>query len=252
MHFGITEKRALVTGAGRGLGRSIALALAREGAKVAIVSRSVPDLTSLLEDMGGVAAGHYSLPADLMPDDAPTRLLQDLSRHFGPLDIAVHNLGGTLNVREPLCTVMDWRRLWRLNLEIAIEMNRIIVPDMQARGWGRVVHISSIAPVRGRSSIPYTTVKGAVNAYVRGLGCAVAKSGVVVTAVMPGSIRTEGGHWDIAMQQNPDQVKQYAAESIATGRFGKPEEVSDFVAFLCSERASFFAGSVIPVDGGTW
>lgn len=252
MHFGITEKRALVTGAGRGLGRSIALALAREGAKVAIVSRSVSDLTSLLEDMGGTTAGHYSLPADLMPEDAPVQLLKELSCHFGPLDIVVHNLGGTLNVREPFCTITDWRRIWRLNLEIAIDINRTIVPDMQARGWGRVVHISSIAPIRGRSSIPYTTVKGAVNAYVRGLGCAVAKSGVVVTAVMPGSIRTEGGHWDVAMRQDPVRVEQYAAESIATGRFGKPEEVSDFVVFLCSERASFFAGSVLPVDGGTW
>jgi 3-oxoacyl-[acyl-carrier protein] reductase len=114
------------------------------------------------------------------------------------------------------------------------------------------VHISSIAPVRGRSAIPYATVKGAVNAYVRGLGCAVAKEGVVVAAVMPGSVRTQGGHWDIAAERNPDEIQQYLAERIAIGRFGRPEEISDCVTFLCSERASFFAGAVIPIDGGTW
>ena len=131
-------------------------------------------------------------------------------------------------------------------------MNRLIVTAMQARKWGRVVHISSIAAVRGRSSVPYAAVKAALNTYVRGLGCAVAPDGVIVTAVMPGAILTRDGHWDIVSKDNPEYAQRYLAERIAIRRFGTPEEISDFVVFLCSERSSFFAGAVLPIDGGTW
>ena len=252
MQLGIARKRALVTGAGRGMGQSIALSLAQEGAKVAVVSRTASDLTSLVAEMGGTSAGHYSLSTDLMLEGAPTRVVEEVSSHFGSLDIVVHNLGGTLDIRDSLCTVEEWRQMWRFNLEIAVEMNRLIVPVMQAQKWGRVVHISSIAAVRGRSSIPYATVKAAVNAYVRGLGCAVAGDGVIVTAVMPGAILTKGGHWDIVSRDDPEYTQRYLAERMALRRFGAPEEISDLVVFLCSERASFFAGAVIPIDGGTW
>lgn len=252
MQLAITGKRALVTGASRGLGRFLALSLAQEGAMVAVVSRTASDITSLVAEMGGTSAGHYGLSADLMPEGAPTRVLEEVATGFGPLDIVVHNLGGTLGIRDPFCTVEEWRRMWRFNLEIAVEMNRLVVPVMQAQKWGRVVHISSIAAVRGRGSIPYATVKAALNAYVRGLGCAVAADGVIVTAVMPGAILTKGGHWDIVSRDNPEYAQSYLAERIAIRRFGTPEEISDFVVFLCSERASFFAGTVLPIDGGTW
>ncbi len=252
MQLGIVGKHALVTGAGRGLGRSIALSLAQEGAMVAVVSRTASDLTSLVMEMGGTCAGHYALSADLMPEGAPTRVLGKVTTDFGPLDIVVHSLGGTLDIREPLCTLEEWRRTWRFNLGIAVEMNRLLVPVMQGRKWGRVVHISSIAAVRGRSSTPYAAVKAALNAYVRGLGYAVAVEGVIITAVMPGAILTKRGHWDIVSRDNPEYVQRYLAERIAIGRFGTPEEISDFVVFLCSKRASFFAGAVLPIDGGTW
>lgn len=252
MQLGIVGKCALVTGAGRGLGRSIALSLAQEGAKVAVVSRTASELVSLVVEMGGTFAGHYSLPADLMPEGAPTKVVEEVVSQFGPLDIVVHNLGGTLSIRDPFCTVEEWRRIWRFNLEIAVEMNHLIVPAMQVRKWGRVVHISSIAAVKGQGLIPYAAVKAALNAYVRGLGCAVAADGVIVTAVMPGVILTKGGHWDIVSRDNPEYAKKYLTERIAIRRFATPEEISDFVVFLCSERASFFAGGVIPIDGGTW
>lgn len=252
MELGLAGKRALVTGASRGLGRAIALSLAREGAMVAVVARKASALKSLVAEMGGSSAGHYALSADLMPEGAPTQVLEEVKAQFGHLDIVVHNLGGTLGIQNPLCTVEEWQQVWRFNLEIAVEMNRLIVPAMQAQKWGRIVHISSIAAVRGRSSISYATIKAALNAYVRGLGCAVAADGVIITAVMPGAILSKGGHWDVVSEDNPEYVQRYLAERIAIRRFGTPEEISDFVTFLCSERASLFAGAVIPIDGGTW
>lgn len=252
MQLDIAGRHALVTGAGRGLGRSIALSLAQEGAMVAVISRTVSELTSVVAEMGGTSAGHYALSADLMPEGAPTRVLEEVAAEFGPLDIVVHSLGGTLNIREPFCTVEEWQRTWRFNLGIAVEMNRLFIPAMQERKWGRVVHISSIVAVRGRGSIPYAAVKAALNAYVRGLGYAVAVDGVIISAVMPGAILTKRGHWDIVSRDDPEYVPRYLTERIAIGRFGAPEEISDFVVFLCSKRASFFAGAVLPIDGGTW
>ena len=252
MQLGIAGKRALVTGASRGLGRAIALSLAREGATVAVVSRTASALKSLVTEMGGSSAGHYALSTDLMPEGAPTRVLEEVKAQFGHLDIVVHNLGGTLNIKDVLCTVEEWRRVWRFNLEVAVEMNRLIVPAMQAQKWGRSVHISSMAAVRARGSIPYSTVKAALNAYVRGLGYAVAADGVIVTAAMPGAFWSEGGHWDTFSRENPKEAQRYLSERIAMKRFATPEEISDFVTFLCSERASFFAGAVLPIDGGTW
>jgi len=252
MNLGIEGKRALVTGASRGIGRAIALGLAREGAKVAGVARSEQELGSLLNQIGGESAGHAVKAIDLMEDGAPGALLNWLARDFGSPDIVAHNLGGAHGVTHPFPTASEWRRVWRLNLEIALEINRIVIPEMQKRGWGRVVHVSSIAPIRGRSSVPYATLKAAVNGYVAGLGRAVAADNVVVTAVMPGAVLTEGNKWAALSAKDPSAAADYAAQRLAIKRFGRPEEVSDLVVFLCSERASFAPGALIPIDGGTW
>ncbi len=252
MELGIAGRRALITGASRGLGRSIAAALASEGARVAVVARSGPDLATLVAQLGGGEAGHCAIAADLMPEGAPSQVLQELEHRFGVPEIVVHNVGGTLGVQGALAPPEDWRRVWRLNLEIAIEMNQVLLPAMQERRWGRVVHISSIAAARATGGVPYAAAKAALNAYVAGVGRAVAGDGVIVTAVMPGAILTEGGHWERAAQAEPDRVARLLAERVAVHRFARPEEVSDFVVFLCSERAALFAGAILPIDGGTW
>ena len=250
MDLGIEGKRALVTAAGRGLGRSIALNLAREGARVAVVARTASDIDSLVEDMGGIAAGHFGTSMDLTLDGAPAELMDLLEAEFGSLDIAVHNLGGTLDIRDPYCSVQDWRNIWRLNLEVAIDLNLRLLPKMQSGRWGRIVHISSISAVENHGPIPYCSVKAALTAYTRCMGRVVAPDGVVVTAILPGAIFTEGGDWDRMLKDRPDHVERYLADRMAIHRFGEPDEIGTVVAFLCSEHASFCVGSVVPVDGG--
>jgi len=250
MNLGIKDKRALVTGAGRGIGKAIALDLAREGAKVSVVSRTRDDIDSLVDEMGGVAEGHIGIVSDLTAEGAPNALIDQLDEEFGQLDIAVHNLGGTMNIRDPYCSVDDWRALWRLNVEVQVELNLRLMPQMQARGWGRVVHISSIGGMENQGPVPYCSVKAALTAYTRSIGRVVAPDGVIVTAVLPGAVFTEGGDWDKMVQDNPDHVEKYLAERMAINRFGAPEEISNLVTFLCSDLASFCVGSIIPVDGG--
>ena len=250
MDLGIEGKRALVTGAGRGLGRSIASCLAREGARVAIVSRTESDIQSLVEEMGGEAAGHYGTTIDLMAENGPTELMDRLDADFGQIDIAVHNAGGTLDIRDAFCSIEDWRKLWRFNVEIAVELNLRIVPAMQERGWGRVVHVTSIAAVENQGPIPYCSTKAALTAYTRSFGRLVSPDGVIITAVLPGAVFTEGGDWDYMSKNRPEHVEKYLDERMAIRRFGEPDEIGNVVTFLCSEMASFCVGSIVPIDGG--
>jgi 3-oxoacyl-[acyl-carrier protein] reductase len=242
---------ALVTGAGRGIGRSIALSLADEGARVAVVSRTASDVESLVQAMGGAAAGHYGVSMDLVPEGAPGRLVEVLeAAGFAPIDIVVHNLGGTLDINDPMAPVAEWRKVWRLNLEVAIELNTLLVPAMRREKWGRIVHVSSISSLENHGPVTYCSVKAALTAYARSLGRALAPEGIVITAVLPGAVLTEGGYWDVASRERPEHVRRYLSERMAIGRFGRPGEIGPIVALLCSEHASFCIGSVVPVDGG--
>jgi len=249
MDLGIAGRYALVTGAGRGLGRAIAQALAREGVKIACVSRTKSDIYELIESIGGTAQGHLGICMDLMPEGAPSALLAKLE-NFGPLDIIVHNAGGTLDISNPFCPIDDWRKVYRFNFEIAVELNSMILPRMQHRKWGRVCHISSISAMENHGPVPYCAMKAALTAYTRSMGGVVAPDGVVITAVLPGAVFTEGGYWDQTSKERPDHVHKYLTERQRIGRFGKPEEIGNYVAFLCSELASFNTGSIVPIDGG--
>jgi 3-oxoacyl-[acyl-carrier protein] reductase len=218
---------------------------------VAVVSRTASDIETLVEEMGGEESEHYGVDMDLVPEGAPDKLVDRLKRaNFGPIDIVVHNLGGTLDITDPFCSVDDWRRVWRFNLEVAIELNLLLVPAMRERRWGRIVHISSISAMENHGPVTYCAVKAALTAYARSLGRVLAPDGIVVTAVLPGAVFTEGGYWDIASRERPEHVQKYLAERMAIHRLGEPDEIGNAVAFLCSEKASFFIGSVVPIDGG--
>ena len=251
MDLGITGKRALVTGAGRGIGASISQSLANAGCRVGITSRTESYLEALLEQMGGENSGHLKFATDLTEEGEPDRLVKYLKENdFFPIDILIHNMGGTLEKTDPFCSIEDWRTLWRFNMEVAIELNLALVPAMQGQGWGRVVMISSISSFENHGPVPYCSIKAALTAYARGFGRVVAPDGVVVNAVLPGAVYTEGGYWDDASKNRPDHVKKYLDERMAIKRFGDTEEIANPVLFLCSKLASFFTGSAIVIDGG--
>jgi 3-oxoacyl-[acyl-carrier protein] reductase len=246
----IKDRVALVTGGGRGIGAAIAMCLAKEGVRVAIVSRSEGDIESIVNEMGGAEKGHLGVAMDLTREEAPSQLCKILTEKIGEPSIVVHNLGGTLDIKDPFCSIADWRRVYRFNFEVAVELNILLVPPMQKNRWGRIVHISSISAMENHGPVTYCAMKAALTAYARSFGGVVAPDGVVVSAVLPGSVFTKKGYWDKASQENPEHVRKFLTERQRIGRFGKPEEIGDFVAFLCSDLASFNTGSVVPVDGG--
>lgn len=250
MDLGLKGKKALVTAAGRGLGMSIARCLAREGVKVLVTSRTESDLKRLIEEVGGIDAGHHYFTLDLEAEDGPRRLVEFTLKEFGAPDILVHNLGGNLDLTDPFCKIEDWRKVMRLNLEIPIELNRDLVPLMQKSKWGRVCHVSSISALENQGPPAYCAAKAGLTAYARSFGRYVSPDGVIVTSILPGAVFTEGGYWDKASRERPEHVKKYLNERMAIQRFGRLEEIGEVVTFLCSEQASFCVGSAFLVDGG--
>ncbi len=251
MDFGISGKRVLVTGASRGIGRSCALDFAREGCKVTVISRRGGELEELVEKMGGATLGHRYCSCDLMLPGEPTRAVERLTEQDGPFDIIVHNLGGTLGVRNPLSPMQDWFRVLQFNVGHAMEINALVIPMMQERKWGRIVHISSISAESLRGSAPYGCAKAYLNAYVKTVGRTFAPDGIVISALMPGAILAEGGYWDDIRRDNPDMLADFLRSHHAIGRLGSVEEISCFAVFMASQQVTFAVGSLIPIDGGT-
>jgi 3-oxoacyl-[acyl-carrier protein] reductase len=246
--LGIEGRLALITGAGRGLGESIAQTLAREGATIVAVSRTQESLDELLLELP--EGNHRSLTLDLEHSDAAEDVLNFMKREKLRPDIIVNNVGGNLGVIDPLCSATQWRKVFHLNLEVAIDINRHFIPDMRSNGWGRICHVSSVAASENQGPPAYCAAKAALNAYVRSVGRYVSSDNVVLTSVMPGAVLTKGGYWDVASRERESHVENYLSSRMAIRRFGRPEEISELVAFLCSQHASFCIGTNVLVDGG--
>lgn len=250
MDLGIAGKRVLVTAGSRGLGRATALAFAREGCRVTVVARDQEKLDSLLLEMGGIEKGHAVLAADLMQPGGPERAVRALTAPGDPFEIVIHNLGGTLNVKDPLSDSGQWAQVWRFNAGIAIEINNLVIPAMVERGWGRILHVSSNAAENARGATPYAAAKAFLNTYVKGVGRTFAPTGVVLSAIMPGAFETTGGHWEKVRQEDPVKLNDFLSHHQAIGRLGRPEEIVSFLLFMASRHATFATAAVLTVDGG--
>ena len=257
MDLGIKDKRVLITGASQGIGRAIALEFSKEGCRVAVVARREKELKELVEEIGREEKRHTYFAVDLMKKAEPTRVVKELAKE-GNFDIVVHNLGGTLGVKNPLATVEDWNKVWQLNVGIAIEMNALLIQPMKKQKWGRIIHISSISAETLRGSAAYGVAKAYVNAYTKVLGRAVAQDGIVVSALMPGAIYAKGGHWDEESEINSKDKENFLKKREdflrhhhAIGRLGTAEEIAPFAVFMASKYVTFAQTSIIPIDGGT-
>ena len=250
MDLGIKDKSAVVTGAGRGLGRGIAMNLAKEGARVGVISRTKSELNDLITKMEGEKKGHYAIACDLTEEGVPQEVISEMQENVGHPDIIVNNLGGTLDITDPFCSIHDWRKVWRINMEVGIEINNLVIPHMKEKKWGRIVNISSISSMEQHGPVSYCSVKAALSAYTRSMGRFLSSYGIIMVAVLPGAVFTEKGYWDIASKERPEHVKKYLNETMAIKRFGAMDEIATVVTFFCSEHASFCVGSIVPVDGG--
>jgi 3-oxoacyl-[acyl-carrier protein] reductase len=248
MDLGIKDRLTLVTGASRGIGRAIAKELAREGARVILVARSADALDAVRRDMAAPDK-HTAVALDLMADGGIQQLAERINQ-LGNLDLMVHNLGGSASVFQALAPAEDWKKVWQFNVGIAHELNRLFIPPMVQRRWGRIVHLSTLSTVTYNGYAAYVSAKCALDGYVKTVSREVSKDNVIVSAVAPGAIYSEGRFFAKMQKENPAVLDAYFKEHLPIKRLGQAEEIAPVVAFLCSNQASFMAGAIVGVDGG--
>jgi NAD(P)-dependent dehydrogenase (short-subunit alcohol dehydrogenase family) len=220
-------KTALITGSSRGIGLECARELKRQGHEIITVARSCGTIRK-----------------DLMPKGSAEELVKRLQQ----IDIIVHVIGGSQGIKDTWASSQDWQKVWRLNIGIAHDINRLLVPKMCSRGWGRVIFISSTAPRLKIGYAPYCTAKAALEAYVGVVGKEVAKDGVVMAAVAPGTVYTEGRYFSTLKGA---AKRDFLSHYVPMGRLAHASEIAKVVGFLASEDSSYMAGAIVPVDGGS-
>lgn len=252
MDLGITGKIALVTGGSRGLGRYSALALAREGVHVAICARTEETLNETSADLKAYGVSTLGVVADITQAGGPGYVHQAVLAGLGDVDILVNNVGGTRSRAGMLDTSLDdFKGTFDLNLFAAFELCQLMLPTMKRKRWGRIINISSIWGREYGGNISYMSAKAALIAAGKHLALEVAKDGISVNSIAPGSILFSGGGWDrFQKEQPPEVVRQFIDQNLPTGKFGAPEPVGHLVAFLASENAALITGACINIDGG--
>jgi 3-oxoacyl-[acyl-carrier protein] reductase len=271
MQINLKGKVALVTGASRGLGHAISLALGKAGADVVLTDILLECEENDLERLSGYSAlaGHFARSGDVKtlsgakeiqdmgsrsrafkmdvtnPDEVE-RVVQTVEKELGTIDILVNNAAVMDNLGKFSEQQLErWQRDLNVNLTGAYNCCKAVWPDMVKKGWGRIINISSVAALMGASLQPsYGASKAALIGLSKSLAIEAGRHGITVNTVCPGFIATE------AVQLYDERMKERIEKKTALRRLGRPEEVAQVVAFLASESASYITGAVIPVTGG--
>lgn len=249
MKKNFSNKTVLITAGSQGIGRAVCELMLKNFDKVVVISRKSTNLKNLKDSLDeSLKKKLFCIKFDLEKNLNP--LFAKIKKNNLIPDILINNLGGNLNLRNPLLKISDWRRAMNFNLEVAIMFNNFCIPYMKKKNWGRICHVSSIAALENQGTPSYCAAKAALNAYVRSVGRFFAKNNVIMTSVMPGAVMTDSGYWSFVKKNNKSHYKNFIKNRMAIDRLGSVDEISELILFLCSEKASFCVGSCFLVDGG--
>jgi NAD(P)-dependent dehydrogenase (short-subunit alcohol dehydrogenase family) len=238
---------AVITGASKGLGKAMALALGEAGASIALVARHLEPLNEVGRAIKSAGGEARAFQADVSEEEQVHRLEREVAGTFGKVHILINNAG--MNIRKPLVefTLEEWHRVLNTNLTSVFLMCRSFVPQMKGGGYGRIINMTSImgwVSLPGRAA--YSASKAALLGVTRALALELAGDGITVNGISPGPFATE---MNTELMRNPETNQQLTSR-IPLGRWGRVEEIGKLALYLCSEDAGFITGTDILIDGG--
>ncbi len=258
MDLGLRDRVAIVGGSSRGMGKAVAMALAREGASLTISARTESDLRKTeIEIARSSSQQHvFAVKADLSVSDDIKRVVRNTFNRFGRIDVLVNNLGGPPTTRPSEAGDQQWNDALEKNFMSVVRMCREVIPFMKQQQWGRIINIlASEVKQPENGMVLSTSSRLAVAGYAKSLANEVASFNITVNNVLPGLVLTER----VSAQFQDEEARSAQGEldpltkatsRVPMRRAGKPEEMGDLVAFLASERAGYITGANVQLDGG--
>ena len=243
----LSGRTAVITGASKGLGKAMALALGEAGARLALVSRNKEQLQDVAAEARKLGAVAEVFVTDVTDEGQVGRLADDVTAKLGPAQIVINNAG--INIRKPSTefTLADWRAVMDTNLTSVFLVCRAFVPRMKGQGYGRVLNLTSImshVAIAGRTA--YAASKAGLLGFTKALALELVADKITVNGISPGPFATE---LNKPILENPEANAQFLSK-IPMGRWGRAEEVGQLAVYLCSEDAGFITGTDILIDGG--
>jgi 3-oxoacyl-[acyl-carrier protein] reductase len=243
MDLQLNGRTALVTGASAGIGRAIALGLAREGVRLAVTGRREAELASLGDEIAAAGGTRPVVVIHDALDDGYVDAVAAGAAALGPVQIVVNNAGGSRAFGME-GTEAQWHEAMTLNFTRHRQLTHRLLPQMIDGKWGRVINITGKSEPEGLNGA--FCAKAAVHAWAKGLSREVGRHGITVNCIPPGRIMSD----QIRRNYAPEYREWQSEHEIPVGRYGEPEELADLAIFLASPRAAYITGTVMPVDGG--
>lgn len=242
------NKKILITGASKGLGKEAATAFEKEGANLAIVARSADKIDNLKKSFNDPEK-HMFFQLDLFELDNVKKLTNNILNQWSTLDIILHCIGGSFQLNETLINWNDFAKNLMGNIGIGSEINKYIVPIMKKQGHGNIIHVGSMAGFEGTGSVPYNTAKAALLGYVRSLGKQLIEDGVIVSGILPGAFYGEDNSMFRFEYYKPEEYLEFV-KSLPQQRMPNAKEFIPMIFMLSDPESKVLSGSLITMDGG--
>lgn len=244
--MGLTGKTVLVTGGSRGIGRSIALLFAKEGANVVInYTNDEESAGGVIKEIEGFGVKGLAVKANVSKAEEVDEMADKIKENFGRIDILINNAGITKDGLFIGMKEKDWDKVIEVNLKGVFLCTKAVIRKMVKQKYGRVINISSVVGVVGNpGQVNYSASKAGIIGFTKSLAREVANRNITVNAIAPGFIETD------MTRILPEDVKRDMIETIPMKKYGKPEDIANLVIFLSSDKAAYITGQVIHVDGG--
>jgi 3-oxoacyl-[acyl-carrier protein] reductase len=251
MDLQLRDRVAFVAGSSRGIGKAIASALLREGCRVCLTGRERVSLDAAVEQLRDRFGGKvHGIQGDLTQTSVIDAAYNEVDQLWGAPEILVANLGSGSGKPGWQPDEHEWERLFNLNFFASVRLAQAVIPRMKPIG-GSILFVASIVAVEAtQAPLPYSAAKAALVNYSKNLSRILAADNIRVNCLAPGNILFPGGSWERHLENSPEEVKRYIDTETPQKRFGTPEEIADFAAYLVSPLSSFAAGGCYIMDGG--